>query len=150
MSFIAPHEVAKDSLIPGCRDVLLRLKAQGFSFRFLTGRNEGLREVTSKWLVDNLGRDLIGGNPSAPPPYMATPLIMRPLGNQENASTYKERYIHDIAVYERPDVFLAFEDSPYLWDVYRKYGAVVFKAPDCWETILPVQENKPEEVPWAK
>lgn len=142
-SFLNPALVAQDPVIPGAYEGLRRLTAIGADIVFLTGRNEGLRQVTEQWLDLNLGADIA-----------KSLLVMRPLTDKESrASDYKRAALDKLrrhAAYGHRR-WLAIDDDRYLWGVYASFGALVLKAPDCWSCLFPRSpETLPPEEAWRR
>jgi predicted secreted acid phosphatase len=137
-AFIAPDEMAKDAIIPGAKAGVDYFRNINAPIVFVTGRNEGLRDITTKWILDNFG-------------IVATPrnLLMRPLGNADKPSDVKRRLL-DKLVYDYPGTWLSIDDDIYMADVFRDFGAIHLKAPECWALINPSGEGLPEEAFWRK
>lgn len=144
-NFLSPELVLTDNPIPKAikyiKHVILNGKAKNNHYLFLTGRNEGLREVTREWLKRQLGF-----------PVDDSHLLMRPLDNNEVASEYKESQIKKF-FQENPEHYigLAFDDDKHMQKVYLKYGFVHMLAPTCWEAVNVVEESElPPEKAWRK
>ncbi len=147
-AFIHPQHVAQDPAVPGAREAISKLIRAGYNIVFLTGRNEGLAEVTQEWLIDKIGvNTYLGNKPGNRPGYS---LLMRPKGNQETATIFKGRVMKQIMRGRKELATLAFDDDPYMWPIYTKHGCVAFKAPDCWASLFPEASDLPVEVSWRK
>jgi hypothetical protein len=144
-AYVSPENVVLDELVAGARHGLNKLDEMGWQIVFLTGRNEGLREVTTRWLTSKLGPRFGRGW------KLTKPLMMRPHENQENASLFKDRQLLRIHENYKPTAIMAFDDDQYMWPIYESYGATVFKAPLCWLSLFPQpSQNLPPEVAWRK
>ncbi len=147
-AFIHPQAVAKDPAVPGAREAIHKLIRAGYDLVFLTGRNDGLADVTQEWLINKMGVETyMGKKKSNDRGYQ---LLMRPKGNQETATIYKGRLMKQIMRGRKDAATLAFDDDAYMWSIYAKHGCVVFKAPDCWASLFPESEALPTEVAWRK
>lgn len=155
--FVSPELVAKDAMVAGARHALNKLRSLEVAcFAFLTGRNEGLRAVTEKWLFDNLqGEEINGGHwgsryDGRNGVNFYHPLIMRPTGNEEVPTSYKEKELIKLVVKYKPLVLMAFDDDPYMNQVYERFNAVRFKGPEAWLSMFPEQKNLAPEQAWRK
>lgn len=137
--FIHPDMLYKDPAYPNCEKVL-RYLGQTHDLIFLTGRNQGLKDITIKWLWDKMGFIAI----------LDVNLFMRPIGNADAPTVYKTKQIEKIINgYNYPST-LAFDDDSYMHPVYLKFKAITFKAPDCWNVMLPDPGKLPPEKAWRK
>ncbi len=128
-TFLRPDLVALDEPVRKAQDIIHHWRKCGLEFHFLTGRNEGLREVTEDWLKRYFGFD-----PSR------EALIMR--SNESHgetpASKYKEwaflKLVKDRGLEDC--IFLFCEDDPYVFRMYAKYG-MCLRCPEGWEHFAP-------------
>jgi hypothetical protein len=137
--FIHPEMLYKDPVYPNCERVLKEL-GQTHDLVFLTGRNAGLSQITCKWLWDKMG-------------LVALPdinLFMRPIGNKEAPSVYKAKQISKIIDGFNYHSILAMDDDKYMFEIYRSFGALTLKAPECWGIMLPEVGKLPPEQSWRK
>lgn len=138
-SFFAPERVIKDKVVPGVARVLQKLVDLKHTLVFLTGRNENLRDVTSRWLLEQLA--------------IAIPdehLIMRPNGNMLSAGEYKREHLQVFrqTLERREESFLIIEDDPKAAAALNDIG-VVLKAPECWALLFP-EIPEPADEPHAE
>lgn len=139
--FMDPELVAKD--VPYERGIQLckRLYEQGANILFVTGRNEGLRKVTSEWLNNHLGHKL-----------HESYLQMRPLDDYRVASVYKngvlKKFLKESKILGSSG--LAFDDDDYMTSVYERYGLLHLHAPSCWDTVHILKTDLPEETTLRK
>lgn len=136
--FLAPHLVAKDVLIEGAARAVQHFLDLKYRVLFLTGRNEGLRSVTTQWIKEKLDIDATDDT-----------LTMRPPGNMMTATKYKREQIINIKQEFPKEPLLFIDDDKYMWPVYAEFG-IVLRAPECWNVIFPVNaEVEPVDV-WRK
>lgn len=126
-NFLDKDSMRKDKPVPKAQEVLARMRFFGMEFHFITGRNESLRTITESWLCEhfsyNASREV---------------LKMRPIGNDDTASVYKEHALKSLIMEQglTDTTFVFFEDDPFVVRMYQKYGIVV-KSPEGWEHWLP-------------
>lgn len=120
-SFFRPDLVLRDPPLPHSQQGVGFLAARGIPLFFLSGRNESLREASSRWLSYHYGiRDNPGG------------LLLRALDDKRPALEYKLEQVERIRKLAPPQVrFLFFEDDSTLFEPYEKLGRL-FRAPGCW------------------
>lgn len=134
-AFHAPELVIKDELIEGVERVLVHFKQLKHTFVILTGRHEGLRDTTMRWLHERL-----------PITIPDTHLLMRPNGNMLSGAEYKRQQLLDFKVgleARNPD-FLIIDDDPAARDALKDLG-IVLQAPQCWELLFPEVPAHEEE-----
>lgn len=137
-AFLAPHLVAKDVVIEGAQRALEHFQKLNYKIMFLTGRNESLRETTAQWIFEKLG---ITVNDDT--------LLMRGAGNMMTAAAYKRESAQTIKSQSPMETFVFIDDDKYSWAGYSDIG-IVLRAPQCWETIFPLNtEAEPVDV-WRK
>lgn len=146
-SFLHPWNVGRDRLQPGACEAIKKLMASDYKVIFLTGRNSGLMEVTKTWIRNSIGVDTYTYGEKEGRRAL---LIMRPEGNNEPATLFKGRQINKILKTLRPTIVFAFDDDPYMWPEYERRGFIVFRAPDCWQSMFPVPPKLPPETCWRK
>lgn len=136
--FLMPELVAKDFPVVEAQRCIRGLKERGIEHHYLTGRNDGLREVTHSWLVEHFGFD--AGTQQ---------LIMRDKNmHNVSASDYKEMAFTKFA--EQRDAntnYIFCEDDEYVFSMYEKYG-LVLRCPEAWSSFLPIGENRKNEPDW--
>lgn len=135
-SFLAPDRVLKDTPIAEAQRVVKRMVELRYHIVFLTGRNESLRDVTSRWLLEHFEFDSNDFN-----------LLMRPVSNMLSASEYKAQAMQQLlAEYKATGAndFIFIEDTESIFEVFGAEG-LVLKAPACWSLMFPA-ETKKEEV----
>jgi hypothetical protein len=134
IDFTAPHLLANDEPVAKAQAVLA--KAAPFAdIHYITGRNNGGREVTEAWLTEHFGFD---------------PKINKLLMRKEDSYTERRGVTHLPASlhkrscfaelmqqcgYSGKELFLFFDDDVSALEMYAEYG-IVFKAPECWDTIV--------------
>jgi HAD superfamily, subfamily IIIB (Acid phosphatase) len=139
-AFLSPELAAKDPVFPEAKMALDLLKKHtSHNFVFLTGRNESLREVTGKAIVEKLEIPLDNLNH----------LIMRPVDNYDKPSVFKSKEINKILNWVLPKEVIAIDDDPYLVPVYLAHGVFPLLAPDCWKYICQLNEL-PTETYWRR
>ena len=137
-AFLKPHLVAKDVLIEGAQRGLGHFQKLNYRIIFLTGRNESLRDTTTEWIQAQLGIDVDDDS-----------LIMRGTGNMLTAAAYKRESAQNLKSRNPRETFLFIDDDKYSWAGYADIG-VVLRAPQCWDTIFPLNtEAEPVDV-WRK
>lgn len=137
-NFLRPDLVAKDTVIPGAKRGLEKIKALNYGIAFLTGRNEDLRDTTMTWLHHKLGVTELTDDR----------LFMRPAGNLLKATEYKREQILRIKQ-DFGSSLLFIDDDRYMWPIYEEFG-VVLKAPDCWDTFFPQAPELEPESNWRR
>lgn len=136
--FISPEMLYKDPPYPNCKEILSKL-GRTHDLVYLTGRNIGLADVTQKWILAKLGYlTILGIN-----------LFMRPLNSLDKPTDYKRKQIKEILRVPYHSI-LAFDDDKYMHPVYQEFGAMTFKAPDCWNVMFPEVGKLPPEKAWRK
>lgn len=138
VEFLKPHLVAKDVLIEGAQRALEHFRLLGYRILFLTGRNESLREVTAQWILEKLGIEVDDDS-----------LIMRGAGNMMTAAAYKRESAQNLKSQFPRETFIFIDDDKYSWQGYMDIG-IVLKAPECWETIFPHNEEAEPVDVWRK
>lgn len=136
-TFLRPDLMALDTPVEKGVTALKRFRQHDVEFHFITGRNEGLREVTEEWLTKHVDWK-----------REREELIMRSFAEgNTRASTYKEnalkrliekRNLHDCS-------FIFFEDDPWVFKMYSKYGICV-KCPEAWDYFCPEAASSLEKV----
>jgi hydroxymethylpyrimidine pyrophosphatase-like HAD family hydrolase len=139
-AFLSDELVSQDTVHEGVIRCLMHMKAEGWTFIFLTGRGEEQRATTQEWLYKQLGRSLSYG----------CELLMRPAGDQRVATEVKNEALTRIMREHRPRFSMAFDDDAYMWKVYRSHGIIPMKAPGCWEYLFPKTPELPQETAWRK
>lgn len=145
--FLAPDLIMLDTVEPDALRVVNRLRELEMDFHFVTGRNEGLREVTEAWLALYFGWRGKEGRTEQ--------LYMRPNDGSKGipASVMKERLLHQLMDKNRLnpaiDRFVFFEDDPYVFAMYEKYGVVV-KCPEGFKYWCPPTEDRSGEPAWRR
>lgn len=127
-AFLDPDLMADDIPVPRAQETVDRMRAMGYEIFFLTGRRETTRQVTDDWLTRHFGKT------------PAETLYMRREDDYSlDAALYKERALRRLM--DENDAhkasFLFFEDDPYVFAMYEKYG-LVFRSPEVWEHLMPV------------
>lgn len=136
-TFLRPDLMALDKPERKGVEAIRRMRAHNIEFHFITGRNEGLREVTEEWL-----RQYVGWDPER------ESLVMRGQADRDTpASVYKERALKRlIAMRDLHDAaFIFFEDDPWVFGTYAKYGICV-KCPEGWDYFCPEAARSLENV----
>lgn len=128
-TYFRPDLVFKDSPIPEAQRVVAKMQDLRFELVCLTGRNETLRDVTGRWLLEHFNIDAGDNN-----------LIMRPLGNMRPHQEYKAEAMQNLlAEYksrgERSFIFV--DNDSRVFDIYGAEG-LVLHAPHCWATMFRV------------
>lgn len=134
-AFMSADLVVLDKPQAHALEVLNYMRGHGYRLVFLTGRNEKLRAVTELWLKSHAG-----WNPET------ETLIMR--DRVSTASEFKEAAFLQYRNSNPDDVFLFFEDDPFVLTMWQKYG-LVFKCPEAWATMNPSAPHEPEPL-WRK
>lgn len=121
-AFLSPELLMQDEPIAEAQRLITHLRAHKMNFHFITGRNDGLRLPTERWLSKHF---------DWPGLSMYTDrLYMRP-SSMENvpASQCKEyllqQLMRDYNLTQSLDKFVFFEDDKHVFGMYRKYGLVV-------------------------
>jgi predicted secreted acid phosphatase len=139
-AFLEPSVIRLDTPVPEAQRALEAMRAHGMEFHFITGRNERLRPVTEEWLTQYFGWD-----------KSREALIMRSDAfKNSTASSYKEEALKQlISEQQLQDAsFLFFEDDPYVFRMYSKYGVCV-QCPQAWTSFCP-QPGTGEEATWRR
>ncbi len=147
-SFLKPELVALDTVIEGSQRGFKHLAEIADEIIFLTGRNEGLREVTTMWLFNNFADLLPNGNHHLN-------IVMRPIGDNRIPSEYKTDALRGIenrlaAQGLGASTILAVDDDKWMMGVYRKLGYITLHAPDCWLTLFPDFDHLTNETTWRR
>jgi len=134
--FLSPDLVIKDAVIDGVERVLTHFQELKYDLVILTGRNEDLRDVTMRWLLEKL-------NLAIPD----THLLMRSPGNMLNAAEYKKEQLLNFrqGLENRDNGFLLIDDDVETCLGLESFGTVL-KAPECWALLFPVVAAAAEEV----
>lgn len=136
--FLKPHLVAKDVLIEGVQRAMEHFQLLNYKIMFLTGRNDALREVTTRWIFEHLGIEVNEDR-----------LVMRGVGNMMTAADYKRESAQNLKSRFPQETFLFIDDDKYSWAGYATVG-LVLRAPECWDTIFPMTtEAEPVDI-WRK
>lgn len=136
--FLRPELVEMDTPEPEAQRVIRSFQKFGVAHHYLTGRNEGLREITETWLATHFGYDRDHNK-----------LIMRPTNSEGvSASAYKE----DAFLTLRKDLgedssYVFYEDDPHVFTMYEQYG-MVLKCPEAWEFVMPFGKSRRNEPAW--
>lgn len=134
IDFTAPHLLSADKPVAKAQAVLAKA-AQYADIHYITGRNNGGRQATEAWLTEHFGFDA-----------KVNKLLMRTEDSYTErrgvtnlpASLHKRSCFADLMKqcgYTGKELFLFFEDDPKVMPMYAEYG-IVFKAPECWDTIV--------------
>lgn len=137
-AFLNPDAVFLDTPIPRAKENLHHFMWPNYSVIFLTGRSEGLRGVTNRWLIQHMG---IETSPST--------LVMRPDGEFSKVTEFKSKILVEHRIANPTSHFMYIDDDPYMWGIARKYGTVL-KAPMCWDVMNPDSPTLAEETYWRK
>jgi hypothetical protein len=126
-SFFDPSRVIKDKVIAGVENALAQLTELKCSFVILTERNENLRDVTTRWIAENLNIQVPEGH-----------LLMRTSGNLLNPAEYKrEQLLSFRQGLENKDIpFLIIDDDADVGTALKGLG-IILKAPECWAVLFP-------------
>jgi hypothetical protein len=127
-TFLRGDLMALDPPVKPAVEAIRAMRAHDMEFHFITGRNEGLREVTENWLKQYVDFD-----------SKRESLKMRPIASAEVSSTvYKEQALKDLIVERGLEdaSFFFYEDDPWVFGMYSKYG-IVLKCPEAWEHFCP-------------
>jgi hydroxymethylpyrimidine pyrophosphatase-like HAD family hydrolase len=124
-AFYRPELIAKDKLIMGAREGLVKLTHnRNHKVIFLTGRPERTRRVTEDWIETYIW------------PVFAGELIMRGDTDRRKAHDYKRSKVTELYSLHRAfHNFLFIDDDPQTYEMFWQYG-VVLQAPECW-AVLP-------------
>lgn len=136
-AFLEPSLVFKDTVVSGAERVIAQLVELKYDLVILTGRNEDLRDVTMRWLLDKL-------NLAVPD----THLLMRPAGNMLNAAEFKREQLLNFkqGLENRDNGFIIIDDDVSVGSTLSSFG-IILKAPECWDLLFPRAEGTgtPEE-----
>lgn len=136
--FLQPHLVEKDTIVEGAERGFEHFKRLGYKILFLTGRNEGLRDVTAKWIKDKFDLDVDDDT-----------LLMRGIGNMLTPVHYKREQLQALKTQYPRETFIFLDDDKYMWSVYAEFG-VVLRAPECWDVIFPHNTEVEPVDQWRK
>jgi hypothetical protein len=135
-SFLSPELCAKDTVMPRAFEVLRKFhNKQDCQIVFLTGRSIDLYTTTYEWLRKH---------------FRYSTLICRPVDDQRVATEYKKDAIIDILAKYKPIITMAFDDDPFMYKIYLKFGIIPFKAPECWLSLYVDPGVLPVETAWRK
>ena len=124
-AFLAPELVIKDTLITGAKKGVNKLIKGNHKIVFLTGRNEGLRDVTKEWILKNL--DIKVDHRT---------LLMRKLDDLRTPSAYKRSQLSRLYYdYGDPSQYIYIDDDLHCLKMAQEFGAVTLKAPECWGVL---------------
>ncbi len=142
--FLQPDLVLQDTPIQDSQRGVKLLSSIADQIIFLTGRNERLREVTTKWLKIHFGVTCNEAN-----------LLMRPIDNQEKPTEFKGAALQNlINEYKEPGhnlpKFMAVDDDPFMMKVYRGLGIITMHAPEVWKYLFPDYDHLTNETTWRK
>ena len=128
-TFLRDDLMLLDTPVPEAQEAIRQMRKHGMEFHYITGRNEGLREVTEEWLRRYFGFDPVKES-----------LKMRPLAQAKvSSSVYKEEALLEL-IEERglqDAAFFFYEDDPWVFRMYAKHG-IVLKCPDAWKSFCPL------------
>lgn len=127
--FLSVDLLRDDVPVEKAQTAIHRMRELHIPFHFITGRNEGLRQVTEDWLVEHFGWNSTKER-----------LCMRAEAHKGmSASVYKERAFNElrqsIPALEHSS-FIFMEDDPHVFRMYSKYG-IVIKCPEGWDHWCP-------------
>jgi len=134
--FLDADMLAQDIPEPEAQRVVSGFVKHGVEHHYLTGRNESLREVTETWLTMHFGFD-----------EERSQLIMRPFDAEDvPASSYKEQAFRRLKseVNNPESGFIFYEDDPFVFSMYEKYG-MVLKCPEAWPCVMPPGASRRNE-----
>ena len=124
-SFMDHAVVANDQALPKAVKVIQHVRRLGAPIVYLTGRNEGMREVTDIWLTKHFGKT------------QSEELLMRSLSKAAvPASVYKEQAVLELKETMPGTFFIFMEDDSHVFSVYNKHGLCI-KCPEAWEFLMP-------------
>lgn len=136
--FLNPDLIEQDTPEPEAQRVIRSFQKFGVSHHYLTGRNDGLRQITETWLTTHFGFDKDKNK-----------LIMRPSNSEGvSASAYKE----DAFLTLRKELgetasYIFYEDDPHVFTMYEQYG-LVLRCPEAWEFLMPLGKSRRNEPAW--
>jgi len=135
-AFFRPDLVIKDPVINGVTRVLTHFQDLKYDFVILTGRNESLRDTTTRWILENLNIEIPD-----------THLLMRPHGNMLNAAEYKKEQLLNFkqGLENRDNGFLIIEDDAEACVALKDFGTVLH-APACWDLLFPVYKPAVQDI----
>ena len=139
-AFLHPDLVRIDSVIEAAVPHVNRLWDRENCW-FLTGRNEGLRDVTLDWIREHFDINVDHVH-----------LIMRPIDNDMKPTEWKDHALEYYLGYEPTSRQrgVAFDDDLYMTATYAKYGFLHLHAPSCWDTLKTASSDLPPEGYWRK
>lgn len=142
--FLDPELVNQDAPFPNAQKVLPKLINFFDGVRFVTSRQEYLRDTTIAWLFRHYRIDDNDfGSCNGTGKY---PLYMRKNGDWGTSSQHKEFVIQILkSGMGSQEKFVFFEDDPYVLSMYSKYGLAV-KCPEAWDLLVHTLPEKPEGV----
>lgn len=106
--------ISTDAVEPRLKHLLINLFNSGVRIVFVTGRNEGSREETEKWINLNLP-ELTSGD------LKLYSLFMKPDGDFSHGDDYKEKVYHE-HIEGKANVMCVFEDSNKCVKRWRELG----------------------------
>lgn len=125
--FLDPELVSRDTHYENAVEFVKNLRFAGAPIVYITGRQQKLRDVTEAWLSEHVER------------VTSEPLYTRlPEQYDLQASVYKEEALKQ-CIEENgfgDCCFMFFEDDPFVFSMYSKYGTVV-KCPEVWDFFCP-------------
>ncbi len=136
-TFLRADLMALDTPVVKGVAAIKRMRKHDMEFHFITGRNETLRDVTEEWLRKYVDWD-----------SSRERLVMRPLAKANvPSSKYKESALQGLIESEglQDASFIFFEDDPWVFRMYSKYGICV-KCPEGWEHFCPDVAKSHERV----
>lgn len=138
-AYLSPANVMQDTVIPGVRRALEFFQLLKYPIVILTNRGEELRDVTMRWLLEEL-------NLTVPDEF----LIMRPQGNLLNPSEYKREQLLNFrsGLEDRDAGFLIVDSDPDAWNSLETFGIVV-RAPEFWSVVFPIPGIRPADENWG-
>lgn len=137
-AFLKPSLVAKDKPIQHSHFVIKQLMALGHDIIYLSGRNEGLRKVTLKWLRRYYS-----------PKIRNKDLFLRPKSNDEKPTEFKKKQLKKI-IKKRGKIGLAIDNDKFMMPVYSMLKIIPLLAPFVWEHIFHFDLNLGDELYWRK
>jgi len=134
-AFFDPSAIIKDPVVKGAERVLAHFTELKYDIVILTGRNEDLRDVTMRWILEKLNIDVPDSS-----------LLMRPNGNMLNAAEYKKEQLLNFkqGLENKGNGFLIIDDDAVAGVALSEFG-VVLKAPECWDLLFSVPAPIVEE-----
>lgn len=154
-NFLSPEAAALDIPIKLAQKCLPILMKHAYTTHVVTGREERLRSVTTKWLLDNFGLSLDDAHLHMRPrrskdeldKFLEDPAayVKSRSAKFTSASKHKENIVLNKLIpantKRRPFVFI--DDDPYVLPMYSNYG-LALKAPECWKLFLHEAPDEPE------